>query len=590
MEISWNKKISSLTDKLISDTNIEERRRIAMHYIISFVGIIFLFAIGTIAIFQKNITLACVDYAMAIFFIYLYAIGGVSGSAFVWYFTYPLLACYLLGSFYGIILSFLMSLPVIMIIFTGSQFPFIEDYQFTFEVRFLRAYFVVGIFAYFFEIHGERLRKDLMDVNMSLEQIVDERTAELTTKNKLLLNEIEEKIELQKERERVEAKLLRAQKMEAIGTLAGGVAHDLNNVLSGIVSYPELILHKLDKDDPLRKPLQTIQDSGQKAADIVQDLLTLTRRGVNLAEILDINTVIQEYLGSLEYRKLMSYHQNIQIHTDLSQNSLTINGSAIHIRKTIMNLITNAAEAQPDGGDITLSAYLHKFHFAKGGYGKFREEDFVTVKISDNGHGVSEEDKERIFEPFYTKKMMGRSGSGLGMAVVWGTVQDHHGIIDIESSVGDGTTFYLYLPHTRESIPQDMENNPISQYLGSGQEILIVDDSEEQRLITQKILERLNYTASVAASGEEAVEHLKHQVADLLILDMIMDPGMDGLDTYKEILKTHPTQKAIIASGFAETERVKELQRLGAGQFIKKPYMMDTIAVAVQNELNSTTQ
>ena len=387
------------------------------------------------------------------------------------------------------------------------------------------------------------------------------------------------------DKSRLEDQLQRAQKMEAIGTLAGGVAHDLNNVLSGIVSYPDLLLIDLPEDSPLRKPILTIQSSGQKAAAIVQDLLTLARRGVVATEVTNLNHIVNSYLKSPEHEKLREFHPGLKIKSDLEIHLLNIMGSSVHLSKTVMNLITNAAEAMPEGGTIFISTHSRYIDKPIRGYDDVKEGDYVILTVSDTGIGISSLDLERIFEPFYTKKVMGRSGTGLGMAVVWGTVKDHKGYIDVQSTPGKGTTFTLYLPVTRKEIMGKEEALPMEEYMGKGESILIVDDVEEQREIASRILIKLGYSVTSVSSGEEAIEYMKDNSADLLVLDMIMDPGIDGLDTYKNMLELHPNQKAIIASGFSETERVKEAQRLGAGEYIKKPYTLEKIGIAVKEEL-----
>jgi len=182
---------------------------------------------------------------------------------------------------------------------------------------------------------------------------------------------------------------------------------------------------------------------------------------------------------------------------------------------------------------------------------------------------------------------MGRSGTGLGMAIVWGTVKDHRGYINVQSRVGKGTTFNLYFPVTMEDILSDKTHLPIEKYIGNGESILVVDDVEEQREIASLILKKLGYSVTSVPSGDKAVDYLKNNQADLIVLDMIMEPGMDGFDTYKKIIEFHPGQKAIIASGFSETGRVKETQKLGAGQYIKKPYSIEKIGIAVKDELAS---
>ncbi|MCD4678486.1 MAG: response regulator, partial [Desulfobacula sp.] len=401
-----------------------------------------------------------------------------------------------------------------------------------------------------------------------------------------IAQDITKSILAEKKRKKLEAQLQRAQKMEAIGTLAGGVAHDLNNVLSGIVSYPELLLLDIPEESPFRGPLLTIQESGQKAAAIVQDLLTLARRGVVATEVINLNQIVTSYLNSPEYEKLKKINPDAKIESDLEMNLLNIMGSPVHLSKTVMNLVNNAVEAMPEGGNIFISTQSRYIDKPVRGYDDVKEGDYIILSVSDSGIGISSLDLERIFEPFYTKKIMGRSGTGLGMAVVWGAIKDHKGYIDVQSTPNKGTTFILYFPVTRKEIIGKEKALPLEEYKGKGETILIVDDIKDQRDIASRILKKLGYSATSVSSGKKAIDYMKNNFVDLLILDMIMDPGIDGLETYKKILELHPGQKAIIASGFSETNRVKETQRLGAGKYIKKPYTMEKIGVAVKEELD----
>ncbi|OQY43968.1 MAG: hypothetical protein B6240_11375, partial [Desulfobacteraceae bacterium 4572_87] len=414
-------------------------------------------------------------------------------------------------------------------------------------------------------------------------------TAVLNEKNEVeetvaVGRDINKQKQVEEERIKLEAQLQQAQKMEAIGTLAGGVAHDLNNILGGLVSYPELLLLQLPDDSPLRKSILTIQRSGEKAAAVVQDLLTLARRGVVVTEVVNLNDVIAEHLKSPEYENLQSVHPGVHMETHLEKDALNILGSSVHLSKTVMNLVSNAAEAMPEGGNLMVSTENRYIDRPIRGYDNVKEGDYVVFTISDTGTGISPDDIGKIFEPFYTKKKMGRSGTGLGMAVVWGTVKDHNGYIDVQSTEGKGTTFTLYFPVTRGSLVERAETS-LKDYMGKGEAVLVVDDVEEQRKIASDMLKELGYSVAFVSSGEEAVEYLRSNKVDLLLLDMIMDPGMDGLDTYKRILEIYPRQKAIIASGFSETDRVKEVQGLGAGAYIKKPFLLEKIGVAVKEEL-----
>jgi two-component system, cell cycle sensor histidine kinase and response regulator CckA len=400
-----------------------------------------------------------------------------------------------------------------------------------------------------------------------------------------LLTNIDDRKRAEEEKKGLEKKLLRSQKMEAIGLLAGGVAHDLNNVLSGVINYPELLLMNLPAESPMKKSLQAIMNSGLKAATIVQDLLDLARRGVIVNEVLSLNDIISDQLRSPEHKKIVSYHPGVDIETHLEPDLLSIKGSPVHLKKAVMNLLSNAAEALSGGGRITVSTENRYVDRPIKGYDYIDKGDFVVLRIEDNGIGIAAEDLKNIFEPFYTKKEMGRSGTGLGMSIVWNTVQDHQGYINIESAVGKGTAFELYFPVTREELAKENVSIPLKDYMGKGETILVIDDIKEQREVASIILETLDYFVTSVSSGEEALEYIKNNSVDLLVLDMIMDPGMDGLDTYKKILEIHPGQKAVIASGFSETDRVKEVQRLGAGAYVKKPYTLEKIGLAVKTEL-----
>jgi PAS domain S-box-containing protein len=398
--------------------------------------------------------------------------------------------------------------------------------------------------------------------------------------------DITERYKAEQEKAELRESLARSKKMEALGTLAGGVAHDLNNVLSGIVSYPDLLLMDIPKDSPLRRPIEVIQESGKKAAAIVQDLLTLARRGVPVEEIINLNDLVSEYLLSLEYKRLKSFHPFVDIETRLAPDLLNVKGSPIHLSKTIMNLVSNAAEAMPEGGTIKI---VTKNRYQDAAMKRPLEngpDESVMLQVSDSGVGIPSEDLQRIFEPFFTKKKMGRSGTGLGMAVVWGTVQDHKGRIDVRSVEGRGTEVTAFFPATRESYSRPALEPSLDAYKGAGETILVVDDMNEQREIAAKIITQLGYVAKSVDSGEQAVEFLKHEKADLLVLDMIMDPGIDGLETYHRVKVSNPHQKAIITSGYAETERVRTAQRLGAGGYLRKPYTVQNLAVAIKAELN----
>lgn len=388
------------------------------------------------------------------------------------------------------------------------------------------------------------------------------------------------------EHRKLEEALRRAEKMEALGQLAGGVAHDLNNVLGVLVGYSELLADKIPEGNPLRKYAVNILNSSEKGASIIQDLLTLARRGVSVSVVVNLNSIVSDFFNSPMFEKLKDYHPHATFRTELDKELLHIKGSPIHLEKTVMNLISNAAEAITGEGEVVIRTENRYVDTSIRGYDHVCEGDYAVLTVSDSGSGIAAADLDKIFEPFYTKKVMGRSGTGLGLAVVWGTVKDHDGYIDVYSEKTKGSTFTLYFPVTREKRVDDLKKIPLDRYRGQGELILVVDDVAEQREMAAGMLTSLGYNVAAVSSGEEAVKYMKTHKVDLMVLDMIMDPGMDGLETYRRILEIAPGQKAVIVSGYSETDRVKEAQRLGAGAYVKKPYVLEKIGLAIRHELN----
>ncbi len=387
------------------------------------------------------------------------------------------------------------------------------------------------------------------------------------------------------QRKHLEQQLKQAQKMEAMGNLAAGVAHDLNNILSGLVSYPELLLLDLPADSPIRDKIESIQQSGKRAAEVVQDLLMIARRGVKDHAPINVNQTIRDYLQALEFRQLTKDHPKLEIGTKLSEDLMNINGSAVHISKVVMNLVHNAAEAMPAGGNIHIGTTNRYLDTGLNGYERIPEGEYVVVQVADQGVGITSDILPHIFEPFYSKKRMGSSGSGLGMTVVWNTVKDHCGFIDIQSQEGEGTCFEVYLPAARDT-ELAVKNRIVLQDYTGDEKILVVDDIKEQRDIAVRMLGRLGYEVMSVSTGEAALAYLRENAVDLVVLDMVMPHGMDGLETYRRMLQIWPDQKAIIASGYATSDRVDQMLELGAGEYIRKPYSLEKIGLAVRNELD----
>ena len=388
----------------------------------------------------------------------------------------------------------------------------------------------------------------------------------------------------EEEKEALKDKLSRSQKMEAIGLMAGGVAHDLNNILSGIISYPELLLLQLPEDSELRQPISAIQQSGQRAAAVVADLLTVARGVAGTRVTASLNHLVTDYLASPEHEKLSSIYSRISWETNLNPDLLNISCSPMHVQKCLMNLMGNGAEAVNGKGKITIATQNQHVDPHKTKKYDLERGDYAVLSVSDTGPGIAEKDMEHIFEPFYSKKIMGRSGTGLGLTVVWNTMQDHGGAVTVDSSP-NGTTFKLYFPATDQQIAADEESVKLADLRGNGERILVVDDQEQQRDIATKILESLGYRVDAVASGEKAIEFLQKKSTDLLLLDMIMDPGINGRQTYQESIRIKPGQKAVIASGYSKSAEVKKAFELGASGFIKKPYSMEELGIVIQQEL-----
>ena len=401
-----------------------------------------------------------------------------------------------------------------------------------------------------------------------------------------IVRDITERKQAEEEKRGLMERLQRSEKMEALGQLAGGVAHDLNNVLGVMSGYSELMMEEMPEGHRTRVHVEKIFQSAGKGAAIIQDLLTLARRGVTAKEVVNLNSVVSDFLKSPVFEKMKDYHPRVSFRTACDMNLLNIKGSPVHLEKTLMNLVSNAAESIAGEGEVTIRTESRYLDEPIKGYDDVQDGDYAVLTVSDTGMGIPPKDREKIFEPFYTKKKMGRSGTGLGLAIVWGAVKDHNGYIDVQTEIGEGTTFTLYFPVTREEAAAPMQKEPIERYLGKGESVLVIDDVAEQRDIASRLLSRLGYRVHSVSGGEEAVAYLKQNSADILVLDMIMEPGLDGLETYQRVLAIHPKQKAIIVSGFSETERVREAQRLGAGAYVRKPYVMEKIGLAIRDELH----
>lgn len=403
----------------------------------------------------------------------------------------------------------------------------------------------------------------------------------------IYIQDISERRKFEEQKKVLQEQLTRAERMESLGVLAGGVAHDLNNILGPLVAYPEIIKMKLPADSPVQAEITKMEKSAERAAEVVQDLLTMARRGRYDMIPLNFNEVLNSYLQSTDFINLEAKYPDIKMQALPGTSLPPIHGSHAHLYKVIMNLVLNAYEATVNKGIVCIKTECRHVEKLTSGFANIENGDYVIVTVSDTGLGIKKEDLKHLFEPFYSKKKMGSSGSGLGLAIVYGVIKDHSGYIDVKSEVDKGTEFIIYLPVAGVVDGAEAKAEVIVDIRG-GESVLVVDDLEDQRELAVSVLSSLGYNVQVVASGSEAVAHLKHNNADIVILDMIMEEDFDGLRTYEEIIKFKPGQKAIIASGFSETDRVKRAENLGVGKYLRKPYTMQILGKAIREVLDGS--
>lgn len=369
----------------------------------------------------------------------------------------------------------------------------------------------------------------------------------------------------------------RAQRLETAGRIAGQVAHDFNNLLGPLIAYPGVIRDELPDNHEVISFLDDMEKAAEQMADINQQLLTLGRRGHYIQEPLNLNEIIRQVSELLQ-----PYPEGVTLTTDLPDTIMNILGGSAQIYRIISNLAINAFDAMPGGGELHIATENCYVDEQVGEFRRIPIGEYVRITVSDTGHGIAEENLSMIFDPFFTTKKADRKrGSGLGLSVVHAVVEDHHGYIDVESRPGKGTIFRLYFPITRDKIDQAEAESIV----GGDENIMVIDDDKIQRDVTLKLLEKLGYGAVGADGGEKALAILKTAPQDLLILDMIM-PGMDGLETYRRVLEINRRQRAILVSGYAESDRVKRAHKLGAGEFLRKPITLKALATTIRKELD----
>ena len=385
------------------------------------------------------------------------------------------------------------------------------------------------------------------------------------------------------EQEHLQEQLLQAQKMEAVGTLAGGVAHDFNNILQVALGYSELILGDEGLPQRFKPDLQKINESARRGADLVQRLLTFSRKTQSNPQPLSVNRRINE-IGKMLERTIPKM---IDIQLILDEDLAAINADPTQLDQVLMNLAVNARDAMPDGGKLIIETanilldeeYARTHLDARPGH-------YVLMMVTDTGSGMDKDTLEHIFEPFYTTKGAGE-GTGLGLAVVHGIVQQHGGFIRCYSEPGAGTTFNIYVPAlVSDEAPEERVSGLRPR--GGSETILVADDDEMVRDLCSRILAKAGYTVITASSGKEALELYKTQGdrISLVILDLIM-PEMSGKQCLEGLLSLDPSVKVVIASGYSANGPTKDALSAGAKGFVNKPYDIRQVLAVVRGVLDA---
>ena len=385
-----------------------------------------------------------------------------------------------------------------------------------------------------------------------------------------VLSSIIKRKQVEKEREKLWKQFVQAQKMESIGRLTGGVAHDFNNIITGILGYGELSLRDLDEDHPVRERINIIMDGAQKAANLIRQLLAFSRKQVLEMRVNNVNIVV----GNMTKMLTRVIGEDISLEMKMRDSVSNSKLDETQIEQVLMNLVVNARDAMPHGGLITVRTddvvlgedITKKYNDVKPGA-------YVMISVEDAGIGMSKEVQEKIFEPFFTTKEMGK-GTGLGLSTVIGIVKQHHGMMTVYSEPGQGTQFRVYLPAAEQGVVQLKKIEEDAQEIGGGNEtILVIDDNETILRMLKEILENMEYTVIYARNAEEAIQinHEEKGAIDLMLTDVIMT-GMNGWEAYKEIEKSRPDIKVIFSSGYMDNSIVRDnIMEIGM-HFINKPY------------------
>src|SRR5664279_5387808 len=441
---------------------------------------------------------------------------------------------------------------------------------------------IIGMFiSYFLELSTrkeyymrmllEQEKENVKTANDALEKRVEERTEQLSNANQDLKKEIEIRQKFERERAELEKQLFQLQKMETIGTLAGGIAHDFNNILTPILGYTDMALEELPAESNLRFDIEQINNAAHRGKDLVQQVLTFSREVDFENKPIQLQPIVTEALNLIK----ASFPPGVMITQHFDQKIGTVLADPIHIHQIVMNLCTNANHAMMKTGG-TLDVRLESVKLDQRTADRIpnlKKGSYIRLTISDTGHGMDIKTKERIFEPFFTKKDVG-SGSGLGLSVVHGIINNYGGAIVVDSTPGKGTTFMIYLPkYGTELLESDKSDR---KPLKGDEHILFVDEEPEITFMGKKMLENLGYKVSISSDSSSALEEFRNNPGrySLLVSDQNM-PNMKGTDIALKMREIQPDLKVIIITGYSEHLSEELLFQNGISEVILKPMILD---------------
>ena len=397
----------------------------------------------------------------------------------------------------------------------------------------------------------------------------------------IFAHDITQRARAEEEKAHLESQLRQSQKMEAIGTLAGGIAHDFNNILTAIIGYGSLLQMNMEAGDPKKIYADHILASSQKAAALTQSLLAFGRKQVIELKPRKVSEVIREAEELL--KRLLT--EDIEFRVVRGASDMVVKADITQIAQVLMNLVTNARDAMPKGGKLTLetkAVYLGNEFIQVHGFGEAG--DYASISVTDTGIGIDSKTREKIFEPFFTTKEVGK-GTGLGLSIVYGIIKQHNGYINVESEPGSGTTFVIYLPMVKTRVKE--VSGVREEARGGDETILVAEDNDEVRRLAKEILTSRGYTVIEAIDGEDAIRRFaEHErEIDLLLLDVVM-PRMNGKETHEAIKKINPLVKVLFTSGYTGDVVLDKGVHDESINFISKPLSPDEMLRKVREVLD----